>query len=175
MRRFNALNDLVPYILRKHPFLGSTRGGVEAYKFIRKLDGRRIPFEHMHGFRIFDMGAFDQNTLVVDQIAAGYEFKKHKKCTVSSKLFLTNLALVNIYDVRAEFFSWDSIDFSYVENEHMTSIHMLHEWQRGDPGILRAQWICENDSVDKLLERLGVGDQDVLMSYGPRLIDMETE
>ena len=174
MKRFDVLADLVPYIIRKHPFIRSTRSGVEAYKFFRKPDGRRIPFEHMNGFRIFDMGAYDSNTLVIDQLAAGYTFRNHNKCTVSSKLFLTNLALVNVYDSRAEFFSWDSIDFSYVENNHMTSIHMLHEWQRGDPGILRAQWVCENDSVDKLLERLGIGTQDVRMSYGPRMIDMET-
>lgn len=174
MKRFDTLGDLVPYVQRKHPFTRSTRSGVEAYKFLRRPDGSRIPFEHMNGFRIFDMGAYDNKTLVIDQIAAGYTFRKHNKCTVSSKLFLTSLAVVNIYDLRAEFFSWDSIDFTYLENQHMTSIHMLHEWMRGDPGILRAQWVCENNSVDKLLDRLGVGNHMSHMTYGPRLIDMET-
>lgn len=172
MKRYETLEEIVEFILRRHPCLKRLGAGATAYKFLRRKDGSRIPFEISRGFKIYNFGVYDENTLVVKQLASGYAFKGKKKHVFSSDLYLQDLAIVNVYDHRADFFSWNSIDFSYIENDFMVDIQMLQEWINNDIGVLRAQWVEKNKDVEKILDEIGCGSKIIIGSSKKRLLDM---
>ena len=152
MKRLETLDDVMIYINQKHRKINSKAGGVHGMKMLRKPNGRRIMFEEIKGFRIFKWQILDDTTLMLQTLANGFKFRGHEKSyTVSSWLHLTDLSVVNIYDHRASFFSMDSIDFSYVEDDFASELQMLQEWVNDEPGELRAQWVAHNESVNRIL------------------------
>ena len=169
---YSTLSDIVAYINKTHRFL-RTSSGVYGIKLFRKANGKRIPFEEMKGLKIHDIAVHNRNTLIIEQVGCGFQFKSNVKHIYKAKLFLTNLAVVNVYDERAEFFTMEGIDFCYIQNDYIVNIKMLMEWVNNDPGILRAQWIHEDPDVQKILEDIGVDRTSKIVITPPRNIDMK--
>lgn len=172
MKICDSLSEIIQFIKHRHPYISQTKGGVYAMKLLRRNDGSRIPFEEMNGFKIFNMLPFGENGLVVESLAAGYAFKGSFKHTVSSKLFLHNLAVINVYDHKTEFYSIKGIDFVYIENTYDSQVQMLQEWIDNDPGILRAQWCHNNTEIEKILHEISVGARVERQISSPRLLDL---
>lgn len=170
MKTFDKLDDVVAYIQRKHGFLRTT--GVECYKLIRR-NKDRIPFEHSISSKIEDISVYSNDTLVINQMMSGLQFRGNKSISLKSTMYLHDLALINVYDHIAEFFSWSSIDFAYLERDKFygeITAKMLQEWILQEPGEIRAQWRCVNHKTEKLLEELGVGRSYSEPEIQPRLI-----
>lgn len=174
MKRFETLPDLMTFIQTKHRKINSKQGGVQGYKMFRKPDGRRILFEEIKGFRIFRFQAVDDRTLTIDTLATGFAFRNNEKITVSSRLFLPDLAVINVYDHRAEFFSSSSIDFAYIEDDKVVELQMLEEYINDDPGIVRAQWLAKDDDVDRILDEVTGGRKakPQLSTENPRFLHL---
>lgn len=149
-----TLHDVVEYITKKHSHLQSMKG-VYALKLLRQADGSRIPFEEMSGIRIKKFTIFTNNTLILEQHSHGYTYKNQNIQNFDARLYLSNLAMINIYDYSAEFLTIDSIDFTYIEQSKEARVVMMSEWINEEPGILRAQWFMDDD-IDKILDRVGL-------------------
>jgi len=171
MKKFDDLEKLIQFILRKHPDLKSTRSGVRAWKMLRKPNGTRMPIESMQGFKIINFNIFDENILTIEQLAAGYGFHNKIKQTLSSILYLRDLAVINVYDQKTEFYSLDSIDFVYAINSYESKIIMMQEWFEKEQPILRGQWTSSDGKVEKILDEISVGRSIVQSEESRRLID----
>jgi len=171
MKKYDTIDKIVKFMMRKHPDVKSTRQGVNAWKFLLKSNGTRIPFESSRGFKIIEFDVFDNDTLIIEQAAFGYEFHSQVKSTDSSRLYLTNLAVINVYDHKTEFYSFDTIDFVYIVNSYESKIVMLQEWIDHEPSILRAQWTSPDSRVEQLLNEISVGRSVVQAESPRRLID----
>jgi hypothetical protein len=154
MKICKTLPEIVENIKTTHRFLHNSTG-IYGIKLLRKANGKRYPFEEIKGLRIQDFSMPDKNTLVIEQVGLGFQFKSNVKHIYTAKLYLSNLAVINVYDERAEFFTVEGIDFCYIHNDYVVNVKMLKEWVNNDPGIVRARWINENDDVQKLLEDIG--------------------
>lgn len=184
MKRYETLEEVVQYITKRHRYIKvpvsgvsgpSSKGGAYALKMLRKPNGKRIIFEEVKNFRIFDWVVHPDNVLCIDTIAVGMAFKGQHTISQSARLFLQDLAVINVYDHSAEFFSRSSIDFTYIEHSYAAQQQILHEWVRGDPGILRAQWLDPNDDIERLLEEFSIGRKISEVELGERVIDMDFE
>lgn len=176
MKTFDKLEEIVDFMLRKHKGLRDSFGGVTCYKSLRKPDGKRIPFEESRGFKIVKFTATGENTLSINQLATGYQFRGEKKHTMTSNLFLQDLVLINVYDLRAEFFSTSSIDFTYIvqDKDVNTKVQMLHEWINEDNGIIRAQWTHKDENIERLLDEISVGRKvQVQDSFSSRPLSLD--
>ena len=173
MKRCSSLDEIVEFMQRKHRLINARNAGVHAFKMLRKPSGRRIIFEEIHGWRIFRHRVHDETTLIIDTLAVGLQFKGNKEVRASSKLYLEDLMVINVYDHRAEFFSGSSIDFAYVEADYAVELQMLSEWVNENPGVMRAQWITPKEDFDKVLDDLSLGGKCVPLSDDkPRFINM---
>ena len=169
---YHSLTDLVDYINKTHHFL-KTSSGVYGIKLLRKANGKRIPFEEIKGLKIHDISVHNKDTVVIEQAGFGLQFKSNVKHIYKAKLFLSNLAVVNVYDERTAFFTIDNIDFCYIQNNYSVNVKMLKEWINHDPGILRAQWVNKDSDVHKILDEIG-GDRKIKISVTPpRNINMK--
>jgi len=183
VKQYQTIDEIVKYITKHHLYIKEPvsgqgpmeKGGAYALKMFRKSDGKRIIFEETKNFRIFDWNVHDKNMLCIDTIAVGLAFKGHKKISQSSRLFLHDLAVINVYDHSAEFYSRNSIDFAYVEHSYESEQQILQEWVRGSPGIMRAQWVNEEDDIDRLLTELSIGRKIQEVVPGARKIDLNFE
>lgn len=153
MKHFDTLDDILVFMKKKHKDVNTPRKGCYAIKMLRNAVGVRVPFEEMKGFRIHDFHVFD-DAVVIDQIARS-EFKKNDIHTVSSRLFLLDLIMINVYDHQTDFYSRDSIDFVYIENSIDSKAQMLVAWENPTPGPLRAQWVRNDPQIDRLLAEIG--------------------
>lgn len=171
MKKYDTIDKIVKFMMRKHPDIKNTRQGVSAWKFLLKPNGSRVPFESSQGFKIIEFDVFDNNTLIIEQAAFGYEFHSQIKSTASSRLYLTNLAVINVYDHKTEFYSFDTIDFVYIVNTHESKIVMMQEWIDCEMSILRAQWTSPDSRVEQLLNEISVGRSVVQTESPRRLID----
>jgi hypothetical protein len=174
MKRCETIAEIMEYILRKHRNLKSPNGGFYGYKLLRKTDGKRIPFEEVDGFRIFNYD-ITGNDLRLDQMSSGFEFRGRRKIQQTAKLWLTDLVLVNVYDHSAEFFSQASIDFIYVEKSKESEIELLSEWVRNVTPVIRRQWMRQDDDIDRILDSLSIGRRLITVNQPPRMIDMEDD
>ena len=172
MKNLDSLVDVIQLIQKYHHQLRRPTAGAIAYKFIRKPDGRRIAFEYSKGFKIFNFKVPDSSTLVIEQLSSGYEFKGSYKHVMSSMLYLTDLSVINIYEHQADFYSWNSIDFSYVENIGEVNIKMLQDWIHNTNDNLIAQWKSSDDHVDRILEEITVGKKVEFAPPRRRMVDM---
>ncbi len=174
MKTLSSLEEVVDFIKKKHSAINKPGNGVYGLKFLRKSDGKRVMFEEIQGLKLFDW-KISGTELIIHQLAVGFEFKgKTKKHTLSSTLFLRDLVMINIYDHCAQFFSHESIDFAYVEDEYIAHVEHLIEWMNdGDGGsILRAQWISPDKNIDRLLEEISIGRTVEKKVNLPRQINM---
>ncbi len=173
-----TLSEIVEFIKNKHTHLNHTNG-VYALKLIRQADGTRLPFEEMRGVRIKNFIVDDDNTLVIEQhshgkmLRGGLPSSYAPSHVFDARIFLTNLAMVNVYDYSAEFLTVDSIDFTYIEQTKEASVVMLSEWLNEQPGILRAQWFMDAD-VEKVLIAVGLESKLKREPSCGRNIDLDT-
>lgn len=173
MKRCETIQEVMEYILRNHRALKSG-SGFHGYKFFRKADGSRIPFESVDGFRIFNFEC-DKTSLRVDQMASGFEYRGKQRVQQSSRLWLTDLVMINVYSHSAEFFSQSSIDFSYIEKTFDSEIELLSEWTRNVVPVLRAQWVAKDNDIDRILDDLALGRKIKTAEHRVRFIDMDDD
>ncbi len=175
MIKFETLDDLIKFIKNHHKCLQVSRSGAYGMKFIRKPDGKRIMFEEIRGFKIFDFESVEENSLRISQLACGYALKGKIKHTMSSVLFLSDLVLINVFDHAALFFSRSSIDFGYVENEFCADMEHLSEWLHNLPGIVRGRWESKDPELEKIINEIGLGRKVIEIEKFARGIDFECE
>ncbi len=181
MKRLDALEDIMTFTLRIHRKMGSRPrfgqigmdGGIDGYKIMRKPDGSRILFEHIIGFRIFKHQVMGDNSLLLTTMAGGIDFKGNKKIAIEARTYLTDLAVVNVYDHCTEFFSFSGIDFTYIEQDYGAHVQLLSDWLSEDPGIIRAQWSHKSSEVDRILDEIVVGRKIEQSVRDRRYIDMD--
>lgn len=166
------MSDIIEHIKKTHRFLKNS-SGVYGIKMLRKPNGKRVPFEEIKGLRIQDIDIHGKNTVVIEQAGYGFQFKSQVKHVYKAKLFLANLAVINVYDERAEFFTNDNIDFCYLQNDYAVNVKMLKEWVNNDPGVLRYQWINEDSDVQKILDNIGTDRKVKVAVLPPRNINMK--
>ena len=166
IKKCSTLDEIVAQIKSFHRFLHSN-SGVYGIKLLRKHDGKRMPFEEIKGLKIKDIDIYNKNTIVIEQAGYGFQLNSKTKHVYSAKLYLENLAVINVYDERAEFFTIEGIDFCYMENgNYTTNIKMLKEWINNDPGIMRSQWVNENSDAQRILDEVG-GNRSIKVSVTP--------
>jgi len=174
MKRIETIQGIVEYLLHRHPQVRQTTGGgVSCFKTIKKKDGTRSIFETTSGFRIIKYDIIDDNSLTIDQLASGYHFKGSHKVVQTSKLFLTDLIAINVYDYRAEFFSF-GIDFVYLVKDPSSKTQLMNDWVNQETGILRAQWVHKDEDVEKMLDEISFGRKIIVhdeFSSRPILMD----
>ncbi len=176
MKTCQTLDEMVEYLLKKHRGLRSPTGGATSYKLLRKPNGNRVMFEETRGFKIIKFDVPKENSLIINQLCAGYSFKGQHKQVLSSNIYLHDLVIVNAYDHKAEFFSLSSIDFIYTERNPAVSIQLLQDWVDDDHGIIRAQWKHKDEYLDQLLDEISVGRSvTVDEPRTRRYIDMDCE
>ena len=176
MKSYTKLEDIIKYITNQHKSIKSNAvgSGVCATKMIRLKSGRRIVFEENQNWRIFDWGVQSENSLYVDSLIIGYSFKGHKEIQQSSRLFLSDLVIINVYDFAAEFISQSSIDFAYTLNDAAATMQHLYEYTRGKVGDIKARWIYEHNDIDRMLDEVSMG-RTINIVREDRTFDMDSE
>ncbi len=149
-----TLSEVVDFIKKKHTHINHNKG-VYALKLIRQPDGTRLPFEEMRGLKIKKITVENNNTLVIEQQSHGLAFRGNKTYVFDARMFLQNLAMINIYDYSAEFLTVNSIDFTYIQQTQQAEVVMLSEWINGETGVVRAQWLMDKD-IEKVLNTIGL-------------------
>ena len=175
MKKCSKLEEVVSFILRRHYKVSDTgsSGGVNASFMYKQYDGKRVVFCEMSNFRIIDWQVMGEDSLSMQTMATGYTFKGNKHVTQSAQCILSNLAIINVYDFAAEFFSENSVDFAYTLGTRDANIQHIYEWIRGDTGTLRASWVNENNTTEQLLNRLSGGDKIIIKKDPSRKVDMD--
>jgi len=172
VRKLETLLDVITFIGNKHKSIGLNNAGVYALKLLRQSDGTRIPFEEMQGIRIKDFIIQNDNSLVVEQEAHGTAFRGRKSITYDARIYLSNLAMINIYDYSAEFLTVNSVDFVYIENTKNASVVMMSEWINEQPGVLRGQWFMDRHA-EKVFASIGVNSNTKNQEGFDRNIDLD--
>lgn len=175
MKVLDSLEDVISFVKTKHRSINKQGNGVYGMKFLRKPNGHRIMFEEIQGMKLFDWKV-NGTELTIHQLAVGLEHGgKKRRHTLSSTLILRDLVMINVYDHCTQFYSYDSIDFAYVEEEYTSNIEHMTEWLHDETGILRAQWLSPNKHIDRILEEISVGRTIERKIELPRQIDMGCE
>ncbi len=152
---YETLTEIVDFIRSTHLHLNS-KAGVYAIKLWRHPNGKRVPIEEMRGVRVKELLIYDENTLIIRQVSHGTIFKGNYVHSFDSTLYLPDLAMVNVYDYAAEFWTTMGLDFAYLEQTKESKTVMLAEWIHDIPRILRAQWFKDEEAED-LLSDVGLG------------------
>lgn len=153
--RFESLQDTVDFIVKTHKHLRS-KCGVYCLKLLRNSDGSRIPFEEMNGVKIDEFEVHDSDTIIVKQHSHGTSFRGGILHAFDAKIWLTGLAMINVYDYSTEFWSTKGIDFVYLQQTKEAKTVLLSEWLHGTPKNLRGQWF-RDDEAEELLNEIGLG------------------
>lgn len=174
MKRCQTIDEIVEFILSNHKKIRDKGqdGGVTASFMFRK-GGKRWVFNEINNFRIFDWDVLPNNCLSVQTISTGYIFRGNRQIQQTSRTILPGLAVINVYDHSAEFFSEDGIDFAYTINTEDANFQHIYEWSRGIVGDLRATWVDETNTTEKLLMHLASGPKIVLIPDVVRSVDMD--
>lgn len=176
MKRFEDLKDMLGYIGNKHRQLRAVTGkGVYGSLLSRNRDGSRIQFGLIQGLKIKNFDVYDDNTIVLEYFGAGYQFKGKQRQVMSARLFLADIQVVNVYDHSAEFFSKNSIDFTYMLQDYVAEMEALQQWVSQSPDLLRAQWLSKDDRVDQLLDEITVGRKIKMQVEVPRGLSFDYE
>lgn len=152
---YETLEEIREFILREHRHLDS-KNGIYCLKLWRQPNGTRVPVEEMKGVRINNFTVYNKNTLIVHQRSHGTAFKGSQIHSFSSTLYLPDLAIINVYDYGAEFWTTMGLDFAYLEQTKESKMVMLAEFVHDIPRILRAQWF-KDEETEKLLDEVGMG------------------
>lgn len=172
INRFATLEELTGYLSRKHKNLHRL-AGVYGYKFLKLADGVRVPFEEVKGLSLKDFDILGPNSLAIDLCALGFEFRKNARYTFNSRLLLNDLAVVNVYDYKTEFFSFGTVDFVYMQLNEAARLQLFTEWILEEPGTIRAQWIANLPDVDKIVAEVGADRKVKVVLRPPQPLDME--
>jgi len=174
MKTYNTIDQIVNYIIKKHRTIRDpAKHGVHGLMMLRKMNGSRMIFGEIRGFRILDWSVFEDNVLSIDSIAVGYAMKGSKKLQQTSRLLLQGLAIINVYDYCAEFLTESGVDFAYTVNEYAAEMQHIREWVHKEPGILRARWIDDTNDTQILLDRLASGRIIKEVETEGRQVDMD--
>ncbi len=180
MKTLKSLADVAKFMKRNHSGLNArSEDGIFGMQFLKKSTGEREMTMDIRGFKIVDIKV-DNMDLILQIYAGGYSFKGQRKHVISSRLFLRNLVLINMYDHCAQFYSNGWIDFAYVEENLAAQIEHFTEWiygqsNEGSRGVLRAQWVAPYDDIDKILDEVVDGRLVYHKLNAPRLIDMDAD
>jgi len=177
LKRCRTLEEVIEFVLQRHKKIRdrSQEGGVRASLMWRKSDGKRIVFSEINNFRIFDWDVLPGNALSIQTIATGFAFRGNKEIQQTSRTILSDLAVINVYDWAAEFFSENSIDFAYTMNTEDADFQHLYEWSKGSPGELRATWVNEENDTEAILNGLHGGRKIFVKDLSSRKVDMDFE
>lgn len=171
MEKHATLEEIVDFMRKRHPGIKATQG-CYAMKMLRTANGSRIPFEETKGFRLIDFHVME-NALIIDQLAAGMAFRGKHSVTMSSRLILQDLVLINVYDHQTDFFSRENIDFTYIEKTQDAEAQLLAGWENLSKGDIRAQWTRNDPDIDSLLDQVGC-HQVLKESIDPgRVVDLD--
>jgi hypothetical protein len=152
---YETLEEIVDFISATHTHLNA-KNGIYCLKLWRRPDGTRIPIEEMMGVRIQEMVVYNKTTLILRQTSHGTLFKGSHIHSFNSTLYLPDLAMVNVYDYAAEFWTTMGMDVAYLEQTKEAKTVMLAEWIHDIPRNLRAQWF-KDDETEDLLGDVGLG------------------
>ena len=152
---YDKLPDIIEFIEKTHTHLNA-KGGLYCLKLWRQPNGRRVPIEELRGVRIKTFSIYDKNTLIIQQISHGTAFKGNFVHAFEATTYLPDLAMINVYDYAAEFWTTMGLDFTYIQQTKESKTVMLAEWIHDVPRILRAQWF-KDDEMEDLLSDVGVG------------------
>lgn len=153
--KYESLQEILDFIETIHPKLHSPPG-VYCLRMRRTHEGARIPFEELRGVRIKSFEVYDTNTVIATLHSHGMAFKSNRLNTFDGTIYLTDLAMINVYDHSAEFLTNSSIDFVYLEQDKGAKTVMLAEWIHDVPKNLRAQWFKDSET-ERLLSEVGLG------------------
>lgn len=170
---YESLAEIVDFISATHKHLDA-KSGVYCLKLWRHPDGKRVPIEEMRGVRIKEMMLHDKTTLIIRQTSHGTLFKGSYIHSFDSTLYLPDLAMVNVYDYAAEFWTTMGLDFVYLEQTKEAKTVMLAEWIHDIPRNLRAQWF-KDDETEDLLGDVGVGPKITRRNVMGRHLDLTGE
>jgi hypothetical protein len=173
MQRFDSLDEIIQFIQNKHKSLSRMKG-VYGYKMLKRHEGSRIPFEEVKGLTLKQMDVVGDRSVVIDLCCLGYEFKKQMIMSFNSRLFLNNLAVINVYDHKTEFFSFDCVDFVYLETNEDARLQLFKEWILGEPGVMRAQWAAKIPEIEKILDEVGLNRKIKVAEEAARPLDMSS-
>lgn len=168
-QKFDKLADVIDFIKQKHVHLNSFRG-VHAFKLLRKNDGTKIPFEEMKGAKIKEFEIIDDKLIVVNQVLQASSYKGKSNWTIECKTFLSQIVMINVYDHSAEFFSINSIDFTYIENSSEFKIPMMEDWINDQGNELRAYWVRDAEMENLLSD---VGGPKTVKQAGPLIRNLD--
>jgi len=152
---YDTLDEIVDFIRQNHRHLDS-KNGIYCLKLWRQPNGTRVPVEEMKGVRIKSFTVFNKNTLIIQQVSHGTAFKGSQIHSFTSTLYLPDLAIINVYDYGAEFWTTMGLDFSYLEQTKESKMVMLAAFVHDAPRILRAQWF-KDEETERLLDEVGMG------------------
>ena len=165
MKIFDKLEDLIPYIKRKHSQI--QRYGIIGMTMLRKNSGKRLILEEIKGIKLTSYTIVGERDLSIQLIATHFQFRGKKRIKYLHRLLLSDLILINVYDDRAEFFTNNNIDFSYMDGSYEGQIKAMQYWIYREEGVLRARWTSQDDNVEKRLQDLGL-DQKIRRRIEPR-------
>ncbi len=146
--RILELKKILDFLTNAHRHI-SSRSGLYCLKLLRQPDGSRIPIEVMNGVRIKNFILYDNNTVIIEQSS-----EEVSQWRFTAQTYLSNLAMINVYDYSAEFLTTNSVDFVYLRQTKDAKIAMLAEWIHEKPGVLRAQWFGDEDA-EEILANVG--------------------
>jgi len=170
---YETLAEIIDFIGATHTHLDS-KNGVYCLKLWRHADGKRVPIEEMRGVRIKEMMLHDKTTLIMRQMSHGTLFKGSYVHSFDSTMYLPDLAMVNVYDYAAEFWTTMGLDFAYLEQTKEAKTVMLAEWIHDIPRNLRAQWF-KDDETEDLLGDVGLGPKITRRTDMGRNLDLTGE
>ena len=147
-----SLSDILSFMQRIHVYVRQINCGISAFKFLRLSNGSRVPFEEIEGFRLTNFEVIEDDGIIISHRGI-FPSTKYKAFTVKQRMYLTSLAVINVYDHVTEFLSDSAIDFCYVENQHDVQKQMMQEWVYDKPGNLLARWI--SPKIDRDVSNIG--------------------
>jgi len=176
LRRCRTIDEIINFILQRHKKIRDKgqEGGVHG-TFMYNRGGKRVAFAEVNNFRIFDWDVLPNNCLSIQTIATGYTFRGNKQIQQTARTILSDLAVINVYDYAAEFFSENLVDFAYTMNTEDGYFHHLIEYSRSKTGELRATWVNESNDTERLLMSLASGPKIILADDPSRNVDMDFE
>ena len=166
-KNLDTLDEVINFLYLMHRTIQTPSGrGLYGIKSLRKSNGVQIPFEEVAGFKISNCAVQSYNSIMIETIGKSHfsikvqdkDTKQYKMVTidypVTSRLFLANLAVVDIYDHCVHFYSHSGIDFSYIEQTTSAVVKAMTEWVHNDHGNIIARWMDKQSPVSQLLEQL---------------------
>lgn len=178
IKTFATLDGMLDFINRKYVDSFRKKGSY-CLKMLRRRDGSRVIFEEMNGVLIDKFETYDSNTVVVYQRSHGKVFQYHKegllqvdqRAIFDARIFLQDLAMINVYDYSIEFLTVEGIDFVCLVKDRSASMSILSDWIDDQQGILRVQWVRDREA-EEILDGVGPDKIIELLAPNTRNVDL---